>query len=222
MKRFSIAILLLLGSIWVHGQIQKDHTLSVQIDGKEFTGQPQNLRFGGYRYITTSASKPDQNLRIWIAGWDGGYIYEPGIYLIVNGDNPDTKENMKKVEDYTKYKGIAAIKYVIETKSPRMEYHVGYSENNNEVLEVKKTDDGFLEFNLNCTLQGTWWKEKTSATVFGGLGRITDKMKDKAITNASGFEQDIDPEGNGYKKQKTIDKIVLKDGKVRLKLTPEK
>ena len=222
MKRFSIAILLLLGSIWVHGQIQKDHTLSVQIDGKEFTGQPQNLRFGGYRYITTSASKPDQNLRIWIDGWDGGYIYEPGIYLIVNGDNPDTKENMKKVEDYTKYKGIAAIKYVIETKSPRMEYHVGYSENNNEVLEVKKTDDGFLEFNLNCTLQGTWWKEKTSATVFGGLGRITDKMKDKAITNASGFEQDIDPEGNGYKKQKTIDKIVLKDGKVRLKLTPEK
>jgi len=222
MKRFSNAILLLLGSIWVHGQIQKDHTLSVQIDGKEFTGQPQNLRFGGYRYITTSASKPDQNLRIWIAGWDGGYIYEPGIYLIVNGDNPDTKENMKKVEDYTKYKGIAAIKYVIETKSPRMEYHVGYSENNNEVLEVKKTDDGFLEFNLNCTLQGTWWKEKTSATVFGGLGRITDKMKDKAITNASGFEQDIDPEGNGYKKQKTIDKIVLKDGKVRLKLTPEK
>ena len=58
-------------------------------------------QFGGYRYITTSASKPDQNLRIWIAGWDGGYIYEPGIYLIVNGDNPDTKENMKKVEDYT-------------------------------------------------------------------------------------------------------------------------
>ena len=222
MKRCSIVTLFVIISSGLNAQIQKDHTLSVQIDGKEFTGQPQNLRFGGYRYITTSASKPDQNLRIWIAGWDGGYIYEPGIYLIVNGDNPDTKEHMKKVEDYTKYKGIAAIKYVIETKSPRMEYHVGYSENNNEVLEVKKTDDGFLEFNLNCTLHGTWWKEKTSATVFGGLGRITDKMKDKAVTNASGFEQDIDPEGNGYKKQKTTDKIVLKAGQVRLKLTPEK
>lgn len=221
MKTFSLIFLCVM-AIAVNAQIQKDHTLSVMIDDKEFTGQPQNLRFGGYRYITTSSSKPDQNLRIWIAGWDGGYIYEPGIYLIVNGDNPDTKENMKKVEDYTKYKGIAAIKYVIETKAPRMEYHVGYSENNNEVLEVKRTDDGYLEFNLNCILNGTWWKEKTSATVFGGLGRITEKMKDKAVTNASGFEQDIDPEGNGYKKQKNTDKIVLKEGKVRLKLTPEK
>lgn len=222
MKKVSFFIIFVTLSWWVNAQIQKDHTLSVMIDGKEFTGQPQNLKFGGYRYITTSASKPDQNLRIWIAGWDGGYIYEPGLYLVVHGDKPDTKENMKKVEDYTKYKGIAAIKYVIETKAPRMEYHVGYSDNNNEAIEVKRTDDGFLEFNLNCTLNGTWWKEKTSATVFGGLGRLTDKMKDKAITNASGFEQDIDPEGNGYKKQKTEDKIVLKDGKVRLKLTPEK
>lgn len=219
MKYLLVSIAFCFTYIMSFGQIQKDHTLSIKVDGKEFSGQPQNLKFGGYRYITTSASKPDQNLRIWIAGWDGGYVYEPGVYLIVNGDKPDTKYQMKKLEDYTKYKGIAAIKYVIETKAPRMEYHVGYSDNNNETLEVKRTDDGYIEFALNCSLNGTWWKEKTSATVFGGLGRIVDKMEDKAITKASGFEQDIDPEGNGYKKQKNTDKIELKEGKVRLKLS---
>ncbi|MEP7267015.1 MAG: hypothetical protein ABI844_05265 [Saprospiraceae bacterium] len=219
MKALVLFTALFLLPLLSDSQIQKDHTLKVTVDGKEFTAQPQQLKFGGYRYITCNASKPDQNLRIWIAGWDGGFVKEPGNYLVVNGDKPDTKENFKKAEDYGKYKGIAAIKYVLETKSPRMEYHVGYSANNNEVLEVKITNDGYIEFNLNTTLDGTWWKEKTSATVFGGLGRIVNKMEDKAVTNATGFDQDIDPEGNGYKKQKTKDNIVLKDGLVRLKLS---
>jgi hypothetical protein len=203
-----------------HGQIQKDHIMAIMVDGKEFKTQPQQLKIGAYRYITASAAKPDQNLRIWIAAWDGGMITESGSYLIVNGDNPDTKQNFKKAQDLGKYKGIAAIKYVLETKAPRMEYHVGYSTNNDEALVVK-VDDGYLQFDLNCVLDGTWWKEKSSATVFGGLGRIVNKMEDKAVTNATGFDQDIDPEGNGYKKQKTTDKIELKNGIVRLKLKSE-
>ncbi len=205
----------------VLAQIQKDHVLKVMVDGKEFTAQPQQLKFGGYRYITANATKPDQSLRIWIGGWDGGVSTESGSYLIVNGDKPDTKENNKKAMELGKYKGIASIKYVLETKSPRMEYHVGYSENNGEELQVKLTNDGYIEFTLNNTLSGTWWKEKSTATVFGGLGRIVDKMEDKALTSATGFDQDIDPEGNGYKKQKTTDKIVLKDGVVKLKLKKE-
>lgn len=202
-------------------QIQTDHSMTVMVDGKEFTSQPQQIRVGSYRYITGNAGKPDQSLRIWIGGWDGGIIKESGSYLIVNGDHPDTKENFKKAEDLGKYKGIAAIKYVLETKSPRMEYHVGYSGNNDESLDVKVGEDGYLEFTFNCSLDGTWWKERASATVFGGLGRITDKMKDKAVTNATGFDQDIDPEGNGYKKQKNLDKIELKSGLVKLKLKKE-
>lgn len=202
-------------------QIQKDHMLSVMIDGKEFKTQPQHIKVGAYRYITGNAIKPDQSLRIWIGSWDGGFVKESGSYLIVNGDKPDTKENFKTAQDLGKYKGIAAIKYVLETKSPRMEYHVGYSQNNDESLEVKIGEDGYMEFTFNCTLSGTWWKEKTSATVFGGLGRIVDKMEDKAVTSATGFEQDIDPEGNGYKKQKTTDKIELKSGVVKLKMKAE-
>jgi hypothetical protein len=221
MKNQVFPLVICLMSIAATAQIQKDHSMTVLVDGKEFTSQPQQIKVGGYRYITGNSTKPDQSLRIWIGGWDGGIITEPGSYLIVNGDKPDTKENFKKAEDYGKYKGIAAIKYVLETKSPRMEYHVGYSGNNDESLDVKRGEDGYLEFTFNCSLLGTWWKEKTSATVFGGLGRITDKMTDKAVTGATGLDQDIDPEGNGYKKQKLTDKIELKNGVVKLKLKTE-
>ena len=99
-----------------------------------------------------------------------------------------------------------------------MEYHVGMSENKGESVEVKMGEDGWTEFTFNCSLSGTYWKEKTLTTAFGGVGRIVDKMENKAVTGATGFEQDIDPEGNGYKKQKETDMIVLKDGKVRMKM----
>ena len=62
------------------------------------------------------------------------------------------------------------------------------------------------------------WKEKTSATAFGGLNRLTNKLEDKAVTGATGYEQNIDPEGAGYKKQATLDTIKLTDGKVRIKM----
>lgn len=64
-------------------------------------------------------------------------------------------------------------------------------------------------------------ERKTTATVFGGLDRLADKMKDKAVTGATGLDQDIDPEGRGYKKQKTADRIVLKDGLIKLKMKAE-
>jgi hypothetical protein len=99
-----------------------------------------------------------------------------------------------------------------------MEYHAGESMNNAETMEAVVTDDGFVELTFNCTLTGSWWKEKTSATVFGGVGRIVDKMEDKAVTSATGYDQDIDPEGWGYKKQKETDVITLKEARVRLKI----
>jgi hypothetical protein len=98
-----------------------------------------------------------------------------------------------------------------------MEYHVGESQNNDETLEVKAGTDGFIEVTFNATLTGSYWKEKASATVLGGLGRIKDKIESKVITSATGFDSDIDPEGNGYKKQDKKDTIVLKDGKMKLK-----
>lgn len=221
MKNLNLSALLILATFAGNAQIQTDHSMTVMIDGKEFKTQPQQIRIGAYRYITGNSVKPDQSLRIWIGGWDGGVVRESGSYLIVNGDKPDTKDNFKKAEDLGKYKGIAAIKYVLETKAPRMEYHVGYSGNNDESLDVKVGEDGYLEFTFNCSLLGTWWKERTSATVFGGLGRIVDKMEDKAVTSATGLDQDIDPEGNGYKKQKTTDKIELKNAVVKLKMKKE-
>ena len=208
---------LLLISASTFGQLSNENSMSLMLDGKEFKTQPRQIKIGNYAYFTGNANKPDKMLRIWLGDYYGRSAVESGTYLIVNADYPDTKENIKKAQDLGKYKGIAAIKYVEETKEPRMEYHVGMSQNNDETLEVKVGTDGFIEVSFNATLAGSYWKEKVSATVFGGLGRIKDKFESKVITSATGFDSDIDPEGNGYKRQENKDTIVLKDGKMKLK-----
>jgi hypothetical protein len=198
-------------------QLANDNTLTVMIDGKEYKAQPRQIKIGNYAYFTGNGTKPDKMLRIWLGDFYGRPVTESGTYLIVNADRPDTRENIKKAQDLGKYKGIAAIRYVEETKTPRMEYHMGESQNSNESLEVKNGADGFMEITFNASLTGTYWKEKASATVFGGLGRLKDKLESKVVTSATGYDSNIDPEGNGYKKQEKTDTIVLTTGKMRLK-----
>jgi len=217
MKTVSCFVFLFIASISTFGQIANDNSMSVMLDGKEFKTQPRQIKMGNYAYFTGNATKPDKMVRIRLGDYYGRSAVETGTNLIVNADHPDKKENIKKAQDLGKYKGIAAIKYVEETKEPRMEYHVGESQNNDETLEVKAGTDGFIEVTFNATLTGSYWKEKASATVLGGLGRIKDKIESKVNTSATGFESDIDPEGNGYKKQDKKDTIVLKDGKMKLK-----
>ncbi len=195
-----------------------NNSLSVKIDGKEYNTPPRRIRFGNYLWITANTINPDKSLRIWFGSWIKNDFIEPGTYLVVNADKPDTKDNLKRAQDLAKYKGIAAIKYVEETRSPRMEYHTGLSQNNDETIEVTKDADGYLTATFSGTLDGFYWKEKATATVFGGFGRLVNKMEDKAITKASGYDSDIDPEYNGYKKQDKKDKIVLVNGKFRLKI----
>ena len=219
MNKHILFIVLFLAAASAFGQIANDNTLKAQIDGREFTAQPRRVRIGQFWWITANTIKPDKSLRIWLGNYANQDIVEPGTYLVVDADKPDTKENKKRYADMAgKYKGIAAIKYVEETREPRMEYHVGKSTNADETIDVKMGTDGFLEATFNTTLEGSYWKEKATATVFGGMGRLTDKLKDKVITKASGYDSDIDPEGNGYKKQAKEDKIVISDGMVRLKM----
>ncbi|GAB3041264.1 hypothetical protein [Spirosoma pulveris] len=217
MNRHHILLAFFLPVATAFGQIANDNTLKAQIDGKEFVTQPRRVRIGNFWWITANTVKPDKSLRIWLGSYDKRDIIETGTYLVVDADKPDTRENKKKVEDLGKYKGIAAIKYVEETREPRMEYHVGKSQNGDETIEVKMGADGFLEATFSTNLVGSYWKEKGTATVFGGMGRLINKMEDKAITKASGYDSDIDPEGNGYKKQDKQDQIVIKNGLVKLK-----
>ena len=218
MKLTTFCLFLVVGLTPAYAQIANDNSMSVQIDGKEYKTQPRRIRIGNYWWVTANAIKPDKSLRIWLGSYDGKDIIEPGSYLVVNADNPDTKANRKLAQDLTKFKGIAAIKYVEETKQPRMEYHVGMSENNDEIIEVKKGADGFLEATFSGTLAGSYWKEKAGATVFGGMGRLMSKMQDKVVTKTTGYDSDIDPEGNGYRKQSNTDKIVLSNGVFKLKM----
>lgn len=219
MNKNYLLLTLFLSASSAFGQMANDNTLKAQIDGKEFTTQPRRVRIGQFWWITANAIKPDKSLRIWLGNYANQDIVEPGTYLVVDADKPDTKENKKRYADMAgKYKGIAAIKYVEETREPRMEYHVGKSTNAEETIDVKMGTDGFLEATFNTTLAGSYWKEKATATVFGGMGRLVNKMEDKVITKTSGYDSDIDPEGNGYKKQSKEDKIVISDGMVRLKM----
>lgn len=213
-----LALSFLLTVTTTFGQIANDNTFSAKIDGKDYTTQPRRIQVGRYWYVTANTVKPDKSVRIWLASYDNKDTVEPGTYLIVDANKPDTKENWKRYQDLGTYKGLAAVKYVEETKEPRMEYHVGMSQNNNETITVTKAANGSLEATFNTTLDGSYWKEKGAATVFGGVGRLMSKMEDKVVTKTTGYDSDIDPEGNGYKKQSKTDKIVLSDGKFKLKL----
>jgi hypothetical protein len=158
---------------------------------------------------TGNVINPDKSLRFWIATIDGSQISESGKYLVIGEDDNYNKDKAFQAEWTTgKYKSIAAIKYVEETKSPRMEYHVGESTFNGESIDVQLPGDGFINLTFNSTLDGSWWKESTSVTAFGGVGRIMNKMEDKAVTSASGYDQNIDPEGNGYKTKNVRQSLV--------------
>lgn len=218
MKKLLLISSLLLLLTMTYAQDDGTSTMSVLVNGVEYKTEPRRIRIGAYGYITGNAVSPDKSLRIWMAGIDGREIKEPGTYLIIDAYRNYTDKEIEAMWMKGEYKGIATVKYVEETKSPRMEYHVGMSENKGETMTVTLADDGYTEFTFSCDLAGTWWKEKTMTTAFGGVGRLVDKMENKAVTGATGFEQDIDPEGNGYKKQKETDRIVLTEGKVRMRL----
>src|SRR5687767_14119075 len=218
MKYLLLLSSLLLASYSLQAQDDGSSTMSVLLNGKEYKTEPRRIRIGEVGYITGNAIGPDKCLRIWMAGYNGQEIKDPGTYLIIDAYKPMLDKDVEDLILSGKYKGIATVKYVEETKTPRMEYHVGMSENKGETMEVTLADDGYTEFKFSCDLAGTYWREKALTTAFGGVGRIVDKMENKAVTSATGFEQDIDPEGNGYKKQKDTDRILLSDGKVRMNL----
>jgi hypothetical protein len=219
MKTLFFSMLLSLSTCILYSQEGNMNTMSVMVNDKEYKTEPHRIKIGAYGYITGNAINPDISLRIWFGSFNGENLNEPGTYLVIGED-----ENYKKSDSINaaylsgNYKGIAYVKYVEETKSPRMEYHVGESKYNGETIEVINGADDHQYISFNVTLEGSYWKEKTSATAFGGLNRLTNKLQDKAVTGATGYEQDIDPEGAGYKKQATLDTIKLTDGKVRIKM----
>ncbi|KAB7730028.1 hypothetical protein F5984_12645 [Rudanella paleaurantiibacter] len=218
MKPLSALLLWLVSATAVCAQIENNNTLSVQIDGKEYKTAPRRVMIGNVWWITANTDKPDRSLRIWLGGNTNVDQLQEGTYLVVDADRPDTRENRQKVESMGKYTGLAAIKYVEETRAPRMEYHVGKSQNNDEVITVKKGADGSLTATFSGNLAGSYWKEKAGATVFGGVGRLMNKMEDKVITKASGYDSGIDPEGNGYRRGDKTDQIVLTNGTFMLKM----
>jgi hypothetical protein len=136
------------------------NTMTVKVDSKEFKSEPRRVTIGRYEYITGNVINPDKSLRFWIATIDGSQISESGKYLVIGEDDNYNKDKAFQEEWLTgKYKGIAAIKYVEETKSPRMEYHVGESTFNGESIDVQLPGDGFINLTFNSTLDGSWWKE---------------------------------------------------------------
>jgi hypothetical protein len=212
-------LLLLVATLPTFAQLANDNTFAVKIDGKDYQTQPRRIQMGRFYWITANSIKPDRSVRVWLGNYDKTDNLTPGTYLIVDADKPDTKKNWEEAMASGQYKGLAVIKYVEETREPRMEYHVGKSQNNHESLTVTKAADGFLEAQFSSTtLAGSYWKEKAGATIFGGLGRLTNKLEDKVVTKTTGYDSDIDPEGNGYRKQDKTDTITLTDGKFRLKM----
>ncbi|MCU0353048.1 MAG: hypothetical protein MUD08_04800 [Cytophagales bacterium] len=218
-----VLMLALLCSGSAFAQLANDNTLSVKVDGKEYKTAPRRIRVGSVWYVTANALKPDKSLRFWFVNVNRTEMPEVGTYLVVNEGYGNKKEVEALVAE-GKYKGVAYVKYVEETRAPRMEYHVGRSRRDGGTIEVTAVSADAIEGKFNATLDGSHYKEKATATVFGGVGRIVNKMEDKAVTGATGYESDIDPEGRGYKRTDQKDEIVLKDGvfKLNLKKSDEK
>jgi hypothetical protein len=217
MKKIAIVFLFGLMGNTSMAQISNDNSLGVQVNGKEFKTAPRRIRMGNVWYITANAISPDKSLRFWFATWNNSETPEVGLYKIVD-EEFNGEKTLQPFLSEGKYKGVAYVKYVEETKSPRMEYHVGKSrrEDGGEI-EVTKASNGFLEGKFSCTLDGTHFKEKTTATALGGLSRLKSKLEDKVITSATGYDSDIDPEGRGYKKLEEKDLITLTSGIFKLK-----
>lgn len=217
MKTIALCLVASLLTQMAFAQLENNNSMSAKIDGADFITQPRRITIGNYTYITGNLVSPDKSLRVWMGSWDGTDITASGKYLIV-GDGYDKEKKTHDAWMTGNYKGIAIIRYVEETKSPRLEYHVGDSKHSGEAMDVVVGDDGYIDLSFSATLSGTWWKEKTSTTMFGGVDRLVGKMEDKAVTKATGYDQDMDPEGWGYKKQKQTDSITITDCKVRLKM----
>ncbi len=218
MKHLILFVALSCSALSLTAQEGNPNTMSVLINGTAYETEPRRIKIGHYGYITGNQVGPDKSLRFWLGSFDGREIAESGKYLIIGEDDNDKDKAITNEYMTGHYKGIAYVKYVEETKSPRMEYHVGESRFKGEYIDAVYGEDGYLELTFNATLDGSFWKEKGTATVFGGLDRLAGKMQDKAVTGASGYDQNIDPEGNGYKKQKETDTITLTEGKVRLRM----
>ena len=215
----TIAFLLTNGS-FAQQLAANENTFIVSVDGKEFKTQPRRIKIGSIWYITANAAKPDKSLRFWFVNWSGAETPMVGVYKIVpERYNPSRAETEALVG---KYKGYAYMKYVEETREPRMEYHVGEPRREDAgEIEITASSDQGMEAKFSVKLDGTYWKERASATVFGGIGRLKDKLVDKAVTNATGYDQDIDPEGRGYRRQDQKDEIVMTNGKWTLKLAKD-
>jgi hypothetical protein len=216
-----IIVVLFSGNIFAQKQvIANDNTLTALIDGKEFSSQPRRIKLGNYYWITANTTGPDKSLRFWFVDFEHtDKAPVAGKYLIVDEKYPSEK-TWKQMIAEGNFKGMAVVKYVEETKSPRMEYHVGNSwtgEGKVGEINLKPISNGFLEGTFTVSLAGKVWKERVSATVFGGGSRLLGKLTDKAKTSATGYNYDIDPEGNGYKKQDGEDKIEITNGKFKLK-----
>lgn len=215
MKRILFLVFLLSAPGFIWAQKSNTNTLSVKINDTIFETQPRKMGIGRAVYFTGNIAKPETMLRIWIGDFEKGQRYESGTYLVINAENPPSRKETKERNYAEKYKGIAAIRYVLETKAPRMTYHVGDSQNNEETITLVNNDDGTLEIIFdNIELAGTHWKEKDVATVVGGLGRLQSKMESKVMSKTTGWDWNIDPEGNGYRKLKETDTIKLTDGKM--------
>lgn len=106
-------------------QFENDNTMSVMVNDVEYQTEPRRIKIRNVGYITGNSIGPDKSLRVWLGTMEGREITEPGTYLIVDGGNSKTaRKHLNETYDPDKYKGIAILKYVEETKSPRMEYHI--------------------------------------------------------------------------------------------------
>jgi hypothetical protein len=196
--------------------------VSAVVNGKPFKAPGRRVRFGNYTYLTANLVNPDRTvqLRIWQIMAES-QLPAPGEYEVISSNEVE-RAKQKEMEarmmtaQSRGMKGFALIDYSEETKGMGFAYHVGESQPGGKfVLTVSNADR--MEGTFSGKLKGVFYKERTSATVFGGMSRIMNKLEDKAVKAATGWEGDIsNGPGGGYRKQPETDEITLTDGVISI------
>jgi hypothetical protein len=192
--------------------------VSATVNGKPFKAAGRRVRFGNYTYLTANLVNPDRTVQVRL--WhilDQSQFPAPGEYEVVAITDFEKKKQKEMEEMFANtrakgMKGYALIDYSEETKGMGFAYHVGESQPGGKfVLTVSNADR--MEGTFSGKLTGVFYKERTSSTVFGGMGRIMGKLEDKAVKAATGWEGDIsNGPGGSYRKQPETDEITVTDG----------
>lgn len=198
-------------------QTAPDNTVSVKVNGKEWSAKATRLRFpaGRVQYVALAGMAVKPDVQTWIRIYYTVDQLKPGTYPIVTEKSID--DAVKKANGVGVF---PLIDYTEETKGMGGAFHDGVS--GEGTLTITAVTPNSIEGTFEAKLQGVYYKKRMMAAISGS--GLFSNMEDKAITSAGGgMLVKADPhDHDNCRKTDEKDEIVLTDGKFKVTWTEKK